>query len=163
MGLPDIDALATYGGAKTNYQGVGVVNPDTDRDAGDANQAYASVAAMTQTSPRVWVQFTTAATTGALVLVAWAAHWKPATPTPPVLARSAAGKFTITFPASITDELSVNHTVAFRGGFGNAASTTTVLGPVQVTATAGNVLEACISASGAFADSVGTTVDVFGI
>ena len=35
-GIPDISALATYGGALSNYNGQAVVNPLTDRDAAAA-------------------------------------------------------------------------------------------------------------------------------
>lgn len=113
MTCPDIDALATYGGALNNY--MPVTDPTTDRDATAANQAYASAAAMTHTSRRCWARFVGSATTPTLQVTAGHdSHWGSASGVKPTLARTGAGVVTLTWPATVTDELGVVHTLNLR-------------------------------------------------
>jgi hypothetical protein len=112
MTLPDSDSLSTYGGAFADY-GVSVVDPTTDQAAADYNKMAASVAMMTNTAIRAWAIFTTAATTGAMVLQSHGAVW--GTSVAPTLSRNTTGTFDVTWPSTVTDELSVSHTVNIRG------------------------------------------------
>jgi hypothetical protein len=107
MTLPAIDTLDNYGGEKEDY--ASVEDPTTDRAAADANQAYASVAMMTRTVCRAWLRFTGDATTP--VLLDWDAVWKGSTVTDPVIAQIATGIYTITWPATVQDELGETHTL----------------------------------------------------
>lgn len=115
MTAPDIDSLATYGGALNNY--APVTDPTTDRDAAAANQAYASAAAMTHTSRRCWARFVGAASTGALALQVTNghdSHWGSASGVKPTFVRTSAGIVVLTWPATVTDEIGVVHTLNLR-------------------------------------------------
>ena len=162
MTTPDIATLATYGGALQNYQGQAVVNPLTDRDAAAANEAYTDCAAMTHTAIRTWTRFTAAASTGALVLVTHDALWGNAAPVTPTLARSALGVFTVTYPATITDELGHTKTPNLRAAWGQAR-VTSIHYDVDVTPTAPNVLTVRVFAGGSASDAVGIDLDIFAI
>ncbi len=153
MTLPAIYTLSTYGGAMANY--APVEDPTTDRDATAANQAYASAAAATHTTPRAWARFTAAASTGAMVLVAHDAVW--GTSVPPTLARTSAGIFTVTWPATITDELGTVQTVALR------AATATYEGAVAYFAGASATVNIAtinvgLGTTGALNDAVGVNI-----
>ncbi len=122
MTTPAIDSLATYGGAMTNY--APVEDPTTDRDAAAANQAYASIAAVTNTAPRSIVVFKPHTTTGAMSLTSHRAMWGSDVSVAPVLARATTGTYTVTLPATITDELGVVHTIALFAAHCTSQNTT---------------------------------------
>lgn len=161
MTLPDVDDLATLGGTKTNAHPV--EDPTTDLDAAQDNKQRCDVAMMTHTAPRAWARFTAAATTGAMVLVAHDAHWGNTAPVAPVLARSSAGIFTLTFPTSVNDELAVAHTTNFRGAWGTSRGGATKY-TIDVIPSSANVLTAYVrDAANALADAAGVGFDVFAI
>jgi hypothetical protein len=166
MSLPDVDALATYGGALFDYSAP--VDPTTDRPASGANQAYNNVAAMTQTACRAWVRLTLNGS-ATPVLVAHASHWGNAIGVAPTFTRTSAGIYTITWPATVLDFIpngapgfATSHTVNFRGGWTNVRGAT--IFQSQVTPTAANIgtLYTSTAGSGTLADpGSATDVDVY--
>jgi hypothetical protein len=161
-GLPDIDSLSTFGGALANYNGQAVVNPLTDRDAGAANIAYMDTALMTATAIRCWCRFTCAATTGAMVLVAHNSLWGNGAPVNPVLARTGTGVFTVTFPSSVTDPLTVVHSLNLRAAFAHDLGAPTLYS-VRPVVTSSNVITVyTYNSAGSANDLVGIDVNVFG-
>lgn len=102
MTLPDVDSLATLGGALNDYSPV--IDVTTDRAAAAANQAYADTAAMTHTAPRAWARMTLNGS-AAPALVAHDEHWNNTFNAAPTFARTAGGTYTVTQPATIIDEI----------------------------------------------------------
>jgi len=156
MTLPDVDSLSNYGGALSDY--FPVEDPTTDRAAAAANQGYASAAAATHTIGRSWVRFVTSATAPALTTVnSNDAVWGNAIGVLPVLARVSAGLFTITWPATVIDELGATHTINLRRAEIMAEGGTLI--PVQCTVTAANVVTVYVfTTAGAASDQAGTTL-----
>ncbi len=148
MTVPDVDTLATYGGAMQNY--APVEDPSTDRDASAANQSYASTAAMTHTAARSVIRFTAAATSLAMAIVSHDSVWGNSVAVVPVPARTSIGLFTITVPATITDDLGVLHTVALRGATCTPEGTVPYFCTASVSA---NVITVRIFTSGAALDN----------
>ena len=111
MALPAAPSdINTYGGIMSNYGGLGVQDPTTDQDAGAWNQAANDIGMMTRMCPRASLSFLGSA---APPLVANQAMWGVGTP--PVIARSVAGTYTATFPATIIDQLGVSQTLNLQG------------------------------------------------
>lgn len=162
MTFPDTDSLDLYGGALKDYP-IAATDATTDRPAASANQAYASVAAMTHTGYRAWARFTAAATTGAMILVAHDAAWGNAGGVAPALARSGTGVFTLTWSTTQTDELNVSHTVNFRAADGQARGATAY--HVQAGPSSPNVVTVTIYSTAAVPyavnDAVGVDIDVW--
>ncbi len=117
MTLPDADSLSTYGGQFENYL-VDVVDPVTDLSADQFNQLSATVAMGSRMLPRCVVQFLGHGTTP--TLVGFEAQWKGTTVTAPTIAHSSTGVYTVTFGASVQDELLVSHTLNLVYGWGQA-------------------------------------------
>lgn len=159
MTFPSIDTIATYGGVLVDYK-TAKVDGTTDRAASEGNKAFGSVAAMSHCAPQAIVQFQTAATTGAMVLISWEAAWKTNSVTPPTLARSTTGVFTVTFPTTFTDELGDTQSTALRWGIAQYAEATAYR--VQVDRTAANVFTVyTYNAGGTAADNAGLDVVLF--
>lgn len=158
MTLPDIDTIATYGGALTDYV-VAATDTTTDRPAASANKAYANAAMATHTVDRCFAIVTLAATTGAMALGTHDAVW--GTSVAPTLSRSATGVFLITWPATVTDELGVTHTVNLRSArVGEVRGATAY--HCQVEVTAANVAQLRVWNTGFAAnDAVGVVVSVY--
>jgi hypothetical protein len=126
------------------------------------------VSCLGQTSFRTITRFTTAASTGALVLDAFFTQWNNATPTSPVLVRTGTGVYTITYPTvvsheytaslqpPITNNITVNMTSAF------ASVSVYAVGVSFVAATvSGNVITVKLfNTSFAAVDNVGTIIVV---
>lgn len=150
--LPDIAALADFGGAMTN--GAPVENPTTDRDASLANLERASTAAMTRTVWRFWVRFHWDAVNSALVLDSHDSNWGNGAPVAPTLIRLSQGVFTVTVPPTVTDELGNPHSVSFRGA---TASQETGSTPrfVQASVSSNVVLLAIYDNTNALSDPAG--------
>ncbi len=161
MTLPDTDDLDTLGGVKTNAHPV--EDPTTDLDADQDNIQRCDVAMMTHTAIRAWARFTSAATTGAMILVAHDAQWGNAALVAPALARTSDGLFTLTYPASVDDELAEAHTTNFRGAWGVSRGGATLYF-IHVHPTSANVLTVRIfNAAGALNNAVGVDFDVYAI
>lgn len=157
MTLPAVDDLASLGGVMVNYRDV--EDPTTDLDAGYDNKARTNVAGATQTNIRAEVHFVTAAA-GPFAATAHFAVWGNTPAVAPVITRAALGRFTITWPTTVTDALSASHTVALVGGWCNAQSTT--FAKAQVVKTAANVVDVYLfDAAGAASDFAGTALDIF--
>lgn len=166
MTLPDIDTLATLGGALNNLSAV--ENPQTDRDAAGANQAYADAAAMTHTAIRAWAHITLNGSSTP-TLVAHDAVWGNAAGVAPVLAHSTTGVVTLTWPTTVLDEIPNGapgytgpHTVNLRAGWGNLRVVATLYEPT-VAISAPNVATLSVfNAGGSLADvGVATDFDVY--
>ncbi len=159
--LPDVATLADdLGGTMANYQDV--EDPTTDLDAGFDNSSRCNVAMMSHTAARSWARVTTGATTGAMVLVAHDAVWGNSLSYAPIQARSATGTFTLTYPAAVNDELAVEHTVNFRGGWANHRSASAAFF-VNVIRTSANVLTFYVRDSTFALVDTAVDVDIIGI
>jgi len=157
MTTPDIDAIATYGGALNNYSPI--VDPTTDRDAAMVNKALCSTAAMTQTAVRAWVRFLTHATTPTLASSNICdGLWPNILGNRPAPTRSGTGTFLLTWPSSLNDELGVSHTLNFRAAAAFVENTT-LNGFVLAKPTAANVITVyTFNTSFAANDLAGTTI-----
>src|SRR5271169_4903419 len=108
--LPESSSFDDFGGAKINYSDP--VDDTTDRDASEVNGVFCDVAMMSRAAVRGWLRMTLSASTPTLAsTTSWNTTWKGSTSTPPVLARSTTGVFTITFPTTVNDENGDSHTV----------------------------------------------------
>lgn len=159
MTLPSIDTLGTYGGAKQNYSQI--EDPLTDRDADDANKAYASCAAMTQTAVRAWARMVCNTSTGALTLAPTNpcdATWPNTLANRPTLTRVSTGIFRLTWPTTITDDLGSDHELNFRAA---ECHIETAFGFTQARVVAANIVEIRLAnTSGTASDFAGITVFV---
>lgn len=158
VNLPDSFSYDSVGGDKADYGDIGAVDPSTDRIASEMNMALSAIAMSTRTIPRGYVRFTTAATTGGLVLVDWNATWKGESPTAPVLVRSSGGVFTATFPASVVDEQGNSHSTNILNATGNIEGTT--FGFINVSFSSNVITIRIANTAGSANDLVGTTVGV---
>lgn len=155
MALPSPSDFAAYGGKLKNYT-AGIEDPTTDRDAKAVNQALSDLAMMTRMCPRAWCQFNAS---NAPTIVSHDAVWGNATLLAPTVARTSAGVFTLTWPASIIDHLGETRSVSFRWGDSNV-SDSTAKHSVQVKRTSANVATVyTYDAAGAAAD-ISVPVDV---
>jgi hypothetical protein len=166
MTLPDVDSLATLGGALNNLSAV--ENPLTDRDAGGANQAYADAAAMTHTMIRAWAHITLNGSSTP-TLVAHDSVWGNAVGVAPVLAHTGTGVVTVTWPTTVLDEIPNGapgytgaHTINLRAGWGNLRVVATLY-ETAISITAPNVATLNVyNSGGSLADvGVATDFDVF--
>ena len=115
MTLPDVDDLDTLGGAFADYDNV--EDPTTDLGAAFYNKNNANTAMMTQTAARAICTFVGGAVPadpGSGFV--HAAVWGGSAPVKPVVANTGTGVYTVTWPASVNDELAVSHTVNLRRG-----------------------------------------------
>lgn len=116
MTLPSRDSLSTFGGTP----GAGLVDfsppidPTTDLPAAGLNQALSDVAMMTRTAVRAWARFTPAGT-GTPVLVNHWALWGNSSGVAPVVARTTTGIYTVTWPATVTDDVTVSSASGYVG------------------------------------------------
>jgi hypothetical protein len=160
--LPDIDALATYGGALNNY--APVEDPSTDEDAGYRNKYATNVAAATHTVCRAWCAFVGKASSPPddPSSNVHDSVWGNLLGVKPTVARTGPGVYTITWPTSVNDELGVAHTVNLRRcwppnieGATPYEATATVTSPNVVTVRTFTVGTSTPN------DAVGATITVF--
>ncbi len=170
MTLPDVDALSTYGGPLSDYSSV--VDPTTDESAVFRNKYAANVAMMTQTAIRAMRSFvgaTGATPTDPLTGFVHAAVWGAGPSLKPTLARSATGVWTVTWPTTVSSELTaaltsqgggVTHNVNLRRAFAQVECGGTLYHAVAKV-TAANVVEVRgFTAAGTADDLNGLTVTV---
>ncbi len=155
MTFPAVDSLDTYGGAKVDLNPI--TDPTTDRPSAAVNEAYASVAAMTHTAVQCWARVTTAASTGAMVLSSHDAAWGNEVSVAPTLARTTTGVFTVTWPATVTDELGDTPTVALRAAARPNTEGATLYFAQAVKTSANVVTFYVFNSAGAANDAVGVT------
>jgi len=149
--LPNIASYSTYGGEKQNYSPV--VDPTTDLDAGEDNEARSDVACLTVMSPRAYVAFTYTSGTGVTVVESNAVWGNT---TPPTVTRTGTGVFTITWPTTITDPRGNTQSVNLRRGWGNVEAT---VNSASVVRTGPNTVTCNIFVAGTMTDP-GTGVAV---
>lgn len=150
MGLPNTTSLASYGGAKNDFSAP--IDSSTDRSATGVNPAYNDIAAMTHTAFRVWAHLTLYSNGAAPTIVARDEMWNNGLNNGPVVARVAAGQFSLTYPTTVLDEIpptspgySGPQAVNLLGGIGQArcgVPTSSDWADVKVFPTAPNVLMA---------------------
>lgn len=160
MTFPAKDTIAGYGGVLNDY--AAVVDPTTDRPAAGSNQAYGTAAAMTHNAAKAFARVVLAASTGALALASSNGHdaaWGSSAPVVPTLVRTALGVFTITWPATITDEIGATQSVFFRYAQGTVEGASAYLLTSSVTAANVVTLYAWTTA-GAASDLVGVTINL---
>lgn len=115
--LPDVDALATLGGALQDYSPV--IDPTRDRPAAGANVGYADAAAATHTVLRGIFRLTWNGA-GTPTIAYHDEVWNGSTNgvpnnAAPVAARTSTGVATITYPSTVVDEIGASN----PGGNGN--------------------------------------------
>ena len=111
MALPEAATLDTYGGTKVNL--APVEDPTTDVDAVTYNALLNDVSMMTRTAARAWATIAGATWGGgsqAVTVSASGAMWGNAVP--PTCVTTAGGIYTLTWPASVDDDLGDAHAVA---------------------------------------------------
>jgi hypothetical protein len=163
MTLPDIDTLPSVGGALFDYSPQ--IDPTRDRAAAAANVAYADAVAQTHTIVRAWVRFTLngAATP---VLVAHDSVWGNAIGVAPTFTRTSAGIYTVTWPATVVDEIpngapgyQASHTINFRAALGNVRAVATAFDIFCAPTSANVVTVRIFNVAGSAADP-GSATDV---
>lgn len=158
-GLPTVDSLATYGGAKQDYEPV--EDPTTDLSAEGWNLVASNVAGLTQTACRAWVTFLghgTMPTDPSSYI--HGAVWGDTLGVKPTMARTGTGVFTATWPTTVTDDLGVVQTVNLRRAWASFEGST--LYSVNATVTAANVVTIRVwNAAGSLNDAVGAVFNVF--
>jgi hypothetical protein len=123
MGLPGRDNLSSYGGRMQNYSDP--VDPTTDEDAEWRNKYAANVAAMTHTIPRAVRSFL-GSTAGATAIADPStgfihdAVWGDSSIVKPSATYIATGMYDVIWPATVTDELDVTHTLTIRRAHASA-------------------------------------------
>lgn len=165
MALPQTGSLVGYGGGLNDF--APVIDPTTDRPASGANVAYSDVAGMTHTAVRAWAQFTWNGS-GAPTLVVHDANWGNALGVAPTVVRTGAGLGTVTWPATVANEILVGtpgytgpQALNLRDGWGRSTSLSTPY-HVQIAVTSANVASIAIFASGgSLTDPSGVNFNVF--
>lgn len=107
--------LADYGGP-FNDEDV-VQNPETEQSAALANREFLDTAQLTQCSQKAGVFFATSAAAPATYSASDVAHksqWGAGSATKPTVAKTATGRYTITYASTQTDELDEVETLALR-------------------------------------------------
>lgn len=171
MPLPDVDSLATAGGPLLEYSPI--EDSTTDRPAAGSNSAYQDATAATQTVARAWMTFSTHGTTVPILVShgeVWAGGAGNAVPT---VVRSTTGTYTLTYPATVNDEIPSTapgyvgpHTVNFQSIVPNARGVSTSVIPYLaigsvITPNSAVVQVWGMGASPTLADTTGQTIDVW--
>jgi len=112
--LPSVASLSTYGGALNDYSPP--IDASTDRPAAGANPAYGDTAAMTHTAIRGWARFTPAGSSTP-TLASHDETWNNGNNSAPTIARSEEGIYTLTYPATVYDEIPATSPGGVSGGY----------------------------------------------
>lgn len=154
--------IGNYGGPYSDFESR--TNPETDMPADYGNRLLEDEAQMTATSLKALVVFnTTSVAAPTTVTPTMRSQWGSGAAQLPTVAKTATGRYTITFPASYTDALSVVETVAFY----SAQAHTVAADPdddtlAQVLTIAGNVITIKTEATpGTLADVGNNSAAVF--
>ena len=118
MTLPSRDSISTYGGG---VPGAGyndyspVIDPTTDVPAAGLNQALSNIAMLTRTTPRCMARWEPLGT-GTPTLLTHMALWGNSVGVAPVVAYGGStGLYTITWPFTVTDDLTVSTAPGYVG------------------------------------------------
>lgn len=151
--------LATFGGRKSTA--VAVEDPTTEIDSADWNKLVNAVGQMTMTSWRAILLFPTVAA-GNSTPGSTKTFWGGTSLVfPTTVARTAAGAYTVTYPATFADLLGEDETLAFYDAVGHVRSTT-VIGHVQCEASGAVVSVQVWNSAFAASDlTVGTTISIY--
>lgn len=168
--LPDISSFDDYGNAIANYSPV--TDPTTDEDAKFRNRYVADTSAMVRTSPKAFVRFVAvdgAAPTDPATYV-HDAQWGNAVGVKPTVARTGEGTWTVTFPTTVNDALTlldaslgggVTHSVSIRFAVAQATAVSGVLKHAVAEVTSANVVTVRgFLANGTADDIAGSTITV---
>jgi hypothetical protein len=132
-GLPDIDTIATYGGAKVDE--APVADNSLDESAASINLVKMNVAGMTYTVDRAWARFVGHATTPAdPASNVHGAVWGDGLSVKPVVTKGGTGIYVLTWPTTVTDALGVTHAVNLRGVTVSVEGATLYLHTEKITA-----------------------------
>lgn len=113
----------TLGGTKTDY--TAIVDSSTDRSASEINQAFSTISEVSNTAPKFICKL--ACTSSAITLTSYAKFWN--TGSTPTVAKNATGKYTITLPATVVDNLGSTISTNISYVFGSVSKDSdTVLG-----------------------------------
>lgn len=163
MTAPDIDTLSSYGGALNDL--APVIDPTTDRPADGANPAYASIAALTHCGPRASARITWAGT-GTPTLTTHEEQWNNGNNAAPTVARTGVGLGTLTYPATVLDEIpsgspgynASGHALNMRFALGGCEDQATLY-HVQAYPSAPNVISfAIFNSSGTLVDPASSVI-----
>lgn len=141
MTTPDVTDATGYGlptGGFQNGEGLAVVDPTTDQDAAAASAALNDTAQMTHTADRAWARFTAGASPAIVNTNGHDAMWGSLSGVKPVPAHTGTGTWTLTWPATVQDQLGNSHSVNFRKARVSVEGST--LAFVQWEVTAPNVI-----------------------
>lgn len=137
MTLPDIDTIATYGGAK--FDSGFVEDYTTDRSAACGNMAAATMAMATTLVVRAWVRMNV---TGVIRPSDHMALWGNSDVVMPRV-QVASSRIQIVWPSTVVDDLGVSHVVSFRAGwvsYSYTASTPTTIANTDVVSVSNNIV-----------------------
>lgn len=170
MPLPDISSLASLGGAIANY--APVTDPTTDEDAKYRNRYVTDVAAMGHTAARAWVRFVgvSGSTPADPASNVHDAVWGSSVGVKPVVTRASTGVWAVTWPTTVSDELTssdpslgggVTHTVSVRFAVAQATAFGGALRHAVAEVTSANVVTVRgFLADGTVSDLSGSTITV---
>lgn len=152
--------LGSYGAPYSNAEVI--TDPTSEADAELYNRLSEDAAQMTRTIDRAEFSFATVASGAATVTSSTTATvWGTGGTHDPIVARTATGTYTATFPTTKTDALSVVEAVGFLRGRGQVASGT-IFGLVQVTVSGSVATIYIFDATHALADiTAGTVIDIW--
>lgn len=143
--------IDTYGGVFTDEQPV--ANPTVEQSAAFGTRQMENNAQMTRTSVKAWATFPTIAAAAPQTPVATAGRSQMgvAGGNLPTIAKTATGRYTVTYPASWVDALGVTENIGFLCAGGTVQHLTT-FGTVQCTVSASVINVAIFDAAGAATD-----------
>jgi hypothetical protein len=125
--FPSTRSLQDFGGALNDYK-FPALDPKTDRTAAGANAFLCATAQLTHLQPRWWAQITWSSAVSLYTVVAWDAPYRSARPVldvPPAVTRNGGtGKFLITWPAIVHDELGNVQTFTVRAAWTSSSYVT---------------------------------------
>lgn len=142
--------IESYGGPYVDREVL--KNPESQVAADKGNRVFEDVAQLTRTSVRAMVHFHPGASDPA-VLWHWSL-WGSSNTERPTITRSSAGRYTVTYPATLTDALGVDETVAFLSGVAGIWSSNN--DDVKITSLAVNAIQLFVrNAAGSANDLTG--------
>lgn len=156
--------ISDYGGQKLDA--IAVSNPETQIAASEWNRTAEDQAQLTRTGTRALVSFATTAVAPPVTYAASAVNirsmWGNGTAQKPTVLKTATGLYTITYPTSFTDALSVVETLGFFDGWVSCRGTDSLdrLDGRLLTISA-NIATIAVYAAGALANVGNNSAAVF--